>query len=184
MKARIKAAVMTAVVAAFLILISVFVYELWLHGAFLPRWIVWDKGAVSTIPPGVLAKLSDEWIIQDALSFDIDGDDSDESILLVWKRGSYGSRRPTWVEKDETSFSQHIFIYKDYDALSSEQKKHSPYKEGWHPIWMSSALPMKVSYFLEGEEISGTGRRSLDTLSPDDTKIRWGWLDWGLTRVE
>ncbi len=147
------------------------IFLLWLHGAFLPRWIEWDKNAPDIIPEGVKYKLSDEWLIQDALIFDIDGCGKDETVILLWKRGSYGSKRPTWVKRDETGFSQHIFIYKEKE-------------DGWHPIWMSSKLHFEAAGFMEGAEIPGTGRPSLDTVAPDGSRTRWGWLSWGLVEVD
>ena len=137
---------------------------LWLHGAFLPRWIKWNRDVSDVIPGGVKYKLSDDWIIQNAVVFDIDGCGEDETVLLVWKRGSYGRLRPTWVKRDEIGFSQHIFIYKDQG------------NEGWRPIWMSSRLFFEAADFSVGDEIKGAGRRSLDTVSPDGDVTRWGWL--------
>ena len=48
---------------------------------------------------------------QDILLEDIDGNGSRELIILCWKRGRFGKRRPSWVKEDEREYSQHIFIY-------------------------------------------------------------------------
>ncbi|MBQ4482317.1 MAG: hypothetical protein II966_03700 [Lachnospiraceae bacterium] len=146
---------------------SVIILILWLEGTFLPRWIVWDKECAGRIPEGVKAKLERSWLIQDELSFDIDGDGNKDEILLVWKRGSYGKKRPSWVVSDEAGFSQHIFIY-------------SLREDGWHPIWMSSKLPFEAASFEIGSEIPGTGRESLTIKAPDGSVTFWGWLSWGL----
>ncbi len=140
-------------------------------GAFLPDWIEWDGNVKEEIPAGLTERLDKSWLIQDALCFDIDGDGEDDEILLVWKRGSYGEHRPTWVTKDEDDLSQHIFIY-------------SKRSDGWHPVWMSSKLGIDVSCAETGEEIAGTGRKSLDLISPKGEVSRWGWLSWGLQRVD
>ena len=143
---------------------------LWLKGAFLPGWIVWDKECAGRIPEGVRAKLEKSWLVQNELSFDIDGDGNKEEILLVWKRGSYGKKRPSWVVSDEAGFSQHIFIYSLRD-------------DGWHPIWMSSRLPFEAASFKTGSPIPGTGRESLIINAPDGSETEWGWLSWGLELI-
>ncbi len=143
---------------------------LWLKGFFLPSWIIWNRSSEEGIPEGVKKKLESSWLVQDALNFDINGDGSAEWLLLVWKRGSYGKHRPSWVKRDEIGFSQHIFIYSERE-------------DGWHAIWMSSKLEMKAATFLMGKEIPGTGRRSLDIVAPDKSVSSWGWLSWGLQRV-
>ncbi|MBQ8955429.1 MAG: hypothetical protein IJ075_00485 [Lachnospiraceae bacterium] len=144
---------------------------LYFRGAFLPGWIEWDRDSREAVAEELEDLLDSSWLIQDALSFDIDGDGSDDRILLVWKRGSYGKHMPTWVRRNDTGFSQHIFIYSHIDNV-------------WQPVWMSSGLGMQVKTFSEGGEISGTGRRSLDITESDGSVSRWGWLTWGLTKVE
>ena len=162
---------LTLITAAAVIFTGSVLVLLWLHGAFLPRWIVWNKDTASIIPEGVRYRLSDDWLIQNALRTDIDGCGEDEAVLLVWKRGSYGNKRPTWVKHNDIGFSQHIFIYKEQDDV-------------WRPIWMSSGLNFEAADFREGEEIAGTKRKSLDTVSPDGSTKRWGWLSWGLIEVD
>ena len=51
------------------------------------------------------------FLVQDAFSTDLDRDGEKEIILLLWKIGKYGKHRPFWVERDEITFSQHVFIY-------------------------------------------------------------------------
>ncbi len=143
---------------------------LWLRGAFLPGWIEWNPECRETLPKELSEKLDSSWLLQDALSFDLTGNESAEEILLVWKRGSYGLRKPTWVKRNDAGFSQHIFIYELRD-------------DGYHPIWMSSALDFEVSSMSEGDDIPGTGRKSLDLTAPDGNISRWGWLTWGLERI-
>ena len=95
---------------------------LWLGGCFLPSWVRWRDVTVEVDLDGDGAtdelcikrrKLSvsdaagrgwqsgGDWLVQDALVGDINHDGVPELILLVWKRGSYGSQRPFWVERDE-----------------------------------------------------------------------------------
>ena len=170
-RGRIIAAVVSAALFSGAVILI-----LWLKGVFLPSWIEWNKDSRDALPPGVCNMLEASWLVQDALNFDINGDGTDEWILLVWKRGSYGPHRPTWVKRDEIGFSQHIFIYTDRSGGDGA--------EDWHAIWMSSTLKFEAACFCEGNEIGGTGRNSLDITLPDGTVTRWGWLSWGLTRVD
>ncbi len=171
MDRKLPAGRLTAAVSLSLIAAGIIISVLYLRGAFLPRWIIWNRERAETIPEGLEEKLDPFWLLQDALCFDIDGDGAEDQILLVWKRGNYGRYMPTWVRYNEAGFSQHVFIY-------------SLREDGWHAIWMSSKLGMEAASFEEGEEIPGTGRKSLDITEADGTVSRWGWLTWGLTRVE
>ncbi len=138
--------------------------------ASLPRWAEWDDKALTQIPDELKDILDPSWLIQDVLCFDINGDGNADEILLVWKRGSYGSHRPTWVKRNDSGFSQHIFIY------TRDGKR-------WKPIWMSSALHFKAASTEEGDEIPGTGRKSLIITEPSGETTKWGYLTWGLMRL-
>ena len=49
--------------------------------------------------------------VQDFLTLDIDRDGETELVLLVWRRGNYGPSKPFWVRRNDTNWSQHLFIY-------------------------------------------------------------------------
>lgn len=115
----------------------------------------------------VLWKTERGWLAQDVLAGDIDGDGTPELLALVWKRGSYGYARPFWVERDETAFSQHIFIYR-WDAA----------EERFRPLWMASALRPRVQSWALSED----GVLAIVTEAGEDT--RWAWQGWGLTRID
>lgn len=103
------------------------------------------------------------WRVQDFLVGDLDHDGGSELLLLLWKRGSYGSARPFWVQHDDFSYSQHIFIYEE--------------KEGtWKPQWMSSALKPRVRAWA----FLADGSLSIETAQGEATV--WGWRSWGLER--
>ncbi|MCR5179324.1 MAG: hypothetical protein K6C95_10125 [Lachnospiraceae bacterium] len=111
------------------------------------------------------------FVVQSSLMSDINGNGQKDMILLVWKYGSFGKHRPSWIKEDTTGLSQHIFIY----------EKRS---DGWHPIWMSSALGMRIDSIREGDEIRGTGRPSLVIAEKNGRISRWGWLHWGLVNID
>lgn len=161
-------------------------YLLWNDGAFLPRWIVWDGGTwrdgtgeyeislrgkearvirgdsvIWTSPPGVK--------VQEVISCDIDRDSEEELILLCWKIGRYGSRKPFWIDEDERRWSQHIFVYE--------------YREGEiRPKWMSSYIGQDVAHMDVWD--GGTSGKRLLLADLDGAISGWAWDSWGFTRVD
>ena len=116
-----------------------------------------------TSPKGVL--------VQDILLCDIDHDSADELILLCWRRGSFGEHMPFWVKKNDHDWGQHIFIY-DYVP------DRPAYPEKIHPIWMSSAIPMKITSFSFDENMQAI------YITEDGGRITgWAWLSWGLEMI-
>lgn len=167
-------------------------------GWFLPGWIVWKSGervsatSGSDEMDGVRIVLDqrkvrvfygnecvwtspDEIRVQDALVCDIDKDDALEMILLCWKIGRYGASRPFWVEEDEKTWSQHLFVY---DLVA----------DGVSPQWMSSYLGTAVAELSVGElsspEHETPGGPCLVFCDPDGMRSRWYWDSWGFTRFD
>ena len=149
---NIVIAILTAailIVAAFLVM--------WLNGAFLPKWIEWKEVSdTSYLKKGVKA--------QDTLSMDINRDGKDELLVLCWRIGRYGDRKPFWVKRDELKWSQHIYIYEKTD-------------EGHKAIWMASDIHTDVARWEPLDE------SLLVTYSPDNKKSVWMWNSWGLERL-
>ena len=175
-------------IAAGIVLLAGIVIIMWLRGVFLPRWVTWKTG---TFDYGGKAELvlkhrritvnlkdpasadpvwqsESGWLVSDCIIGDIDHDDEDEVILLVWKRGSYGKFKPIWVENDEKTWSQHIFIY-DYIDEKDDRLK---------PVWMSSKMGIEASDIrLDDEE-------KLHITTPEGKDTVWYWQSWGLTLIE
>ena len=149
---NIVIAILTAailIVAAFLVM--------WLNGALLPKWIEWKEVSdTSYLKKGVKA--------QDTLSMDINRDGKDELLVLCWRIGRYGDRKPFWVKRDELKWSQHIYIYEKTD-------------EGYKAIWMASDIHTDVARWEPFDD------SLLVTYSPDNQKSVWMWNSWGLERL-
>ena len=66
-----------------------------------------------------------DWQVQDVLVMDIDRDQQEELVLLVWKHGSYGRHLPVWEKKNDIRLEQHIFIYRlqEYPEQNNEYVK-------------------------------------------------------------
>ena len=156
----------------------------WTKGAFLPSWILWQEKTLE--PPTEDAPTSitldrrhltvfkddkaawqspDNVLVQDFLWCDINHDSADELILLCWRIGRYGDAKPFWVEKDEKTWSQHIYIYEwRNDEI--------------HPLWMASDIGMDVVSF----DFSETNRLCITETNQRQTY--WDWLSWGLTLIK
>lgn len=102
--------------------------------------------------------------VQQCASADIDRDGHDELIMLVWKRGSYGSHMPFWVDKNDNELAQHIFIYKWEHSRTSKLRA----------IWMSSAVSDNFDYL-------STGGNGEVIISDTDGGVKaWIWEGFGL----
>lgn len=166
--------------------IAAVLYVLWIQGCFLPGWIRWkeadiydSRGEYEIVLQGRSADIMynqekiwtspDGVKVQDALFCDIDGDDAEELILLCWKRGRYGKDKPFWVEKDESDWSQHIFVYECHEKTVK-------------PKWMSSYIGQEVDSVLAG---SGTAfPHSLLLTDREGLISSWAWDFWGFTRED
>lgn len=162
------------------------IYALWNNGAFLPRWIIWknrtifdqteqyqvvleQKEVQVLLDDKVLWNSPENVKVQDILSCDIDRDQKDELILLCWKIGRYGKRRPLWVEQDEKKWSQHIFVYEYSDKEI-------------RPKWMSSYIGVDVVTMQENGKNTPDTRLWLTDVNGEISS--WIWDSWGFTKEE
>ena len=161
----------------------------WHKGAFLPRWIIWQEkeeiygfSEISNLNQlkfilknkrleldkdnTVLWTSPKDILVQDFLWCDINHDNKAELVILCWRIGRYGNAKPYWVENDEHTWSQHIYIYELRD------------NEEIHPIWMASDIGMDVKDWSFDD---------IDRLVITETSGRrtsWDWVSWGLSLVK
>lgn len=105
-------------------------------------------------------------LVQDFLWCDINHDNKAELLILCWRIGRYGNAKPYWVENDEHTWSQHIYIYELRD------------NEEIHPLWMASDIGMDVKDWSFDD---------IDRLVITETSGRrtsWDWVSWGLSLVK
>ncbi len=107
--------------------------------------------------------LPEEVRAQDFLYDDIDGDGRKDLIVLCWKRGRYGKHRPTWVEHDEISWSQHIYIYRIEDDRVI-------------PKWMASDIGVDAASW---EYQNGL----LYITDTEGNVTKWKWIHRGLEKM-
>ena len=167
---------MLIALAALLIVLLSWQYR---GGWLLPMWIRWEQTSigepvelslrnrkVTAFSDGKVVWQSDENVrVQSVLREDIDHDSEAELLLLCWKRGRYGDSRPFWVEEDEQTWSQHIYIYDWEDGQIT-------------PIWMASDLGREV------ESWSFSEKTRLLLRERDGGETSWDWQTWGLSQVQ
>ena len=140
-------------------------YEIVLHGKTVRVTYLADV----KYDTGVIWTSRQEVKVQKALSCDIDNDGVDELVLLCWKKGRYGEHKPFWVEADEDTWSQHLFVY-EYNAGKIS------------PKWMSSYLGQDIA------DVTSNNKAAPDMClwfrSPDDEMSSWKWDSWGFTRLD
>ena len=117
----------------------------------------------------------ENWWIDDFFIGDATNDGNSELCLSVWKEGSFGPYKPFWVDKDDTSVKNHLFIYRFEDSMLK-------------PVWQSSNLdyPIVNAKLLD---LDGDGENELivkegSYTDPNRREISlWKWDEWGFRRV-
>lgn len=153
---------------------------------FTPTWVAWghgaqmqdldgdgsveevllDRGRVEVREGGrTRCETPRSWAVSDVFCADMDGQPGAEVTMLAWKRGSYGTSRPFWVEFNDNDLEQHVFIFR--------------YAEGeLQPLWMSSSIGANTAYASMDE------RAYLHLVSLDGDHTVWQWDEWGLVEAD
>ena len=108
--------------------------------------------------------------VSDVCVGDLDGDGYDEIILLLWKRGSYGTSHPYWQKNDLYRFSQHLFIYTLRDGQIT-------------PWWFSSAIGVRAADISLAVHPDGK-RQMICITDPEGKESCWYWHGFGLAKLE
>ncbi|HHT72030.1 MAG TPA: hypothetical protein GX016_10800 [Firmicutes bacterium] len=117
----------------------------------------------------------DDWWVDNFVLGDANNDGICDLSLSVWKAGSFGPCKPFWVEEDDRSIKNHLFIFK----LVGNMVK---------PLWQSSNLD-RPNYEIWLGDVDGDGKNELVTLEGDYTDCQhrqigvWKWNGWGFSRL-
>ncbi len=152
-----------------------------------PLWVEWKEKTISlgddltaTLSKKTLVITGDEdhkavfwqsesnWKVQDVFVTDLDLDGEPELGLLVWKIGRYGKHRPFWIEKNEDTWSQHIFLY-DVE------------KNVFPPKWFASDIGREVHAL---EVVEDGDIPVLLLTDGEGEKTAWIWSSFGLKNIE
>jgi hypothetical protein len=115
------------------------------------------------------------WWVDDFFIGDANNDGMSDLNLLIWKAGSFGSRRPFWITRDDTSIKSHLFIFKMFEG-------------SFKPIWQSSNLD-RPNYGSVLADINGDGKNELvvsegNYTIPGERRVSvWQWNGWGFTVI-
>lgn len=107
---------------------------------------------------------------------DANNDGRPELNLLLWKEGSFGPQRPFWVEGEDRSVKNHLFVFK----LEEGEIK---------AVWQSSNLdrPNLRAALIDRD---GDGKKELLALegtytgSGEFQLTLWQWNGWGFSRLQ
>lgn len=183
---RLKKIIMALAVGTSITCICAFAFLLWRNGAFLPQWISWENRIiyekakcyqVALADKGVRVIRDDEVVwespenvkVQDIILCDIDRDMQEELLVLCWKIGRYGKRMPFWIEEDEKTWSQHLFVY---EYQETEMR----------PKWMSSYIGQDVVRLQDNGKDAPYTRIWLTDLNGNTNS--WMWDSWGFVKEE
>ena len=151
------------------------------HSFSVPTWVLFEEkeitsknGLFVTLSDGKVSvkdsesaikwSLGDELKVQDILLSDLDGDEIEELIALVWKKGKYGKDMPFWVSQNDNELSQHIFIYELMPDGNVKQK------------WFASDIGQQISRMKMMEKNS----MILLTETVSGENNLWKWDSFGL----
>jgi hypothetical protein len=101
------------------------------------------------------------WLVADALACDITTDDSTpELVMLVWRRGNYGSSHPFWESGLDLHWRLHVYIM----HLDGEKLR---------PVWMGHGLDEEVV------SLASSAPGTLALIDRDGTTVTWRWRQGG-----
>ena len=124
----------------------------------------------------IIWQSSDEWWVDYFFLGDINNDGTPELCLLLWKEGSFGPYKPFWLDENDPSVKNHLFIYKLKDG-------------DFKPVWQSSNLdcPNYQAALIDpesnGENILAVTEGSYTDPQKKETTL-WKWNGWGFTRID
>ena len=157
------------------------------HQLLVPSWVSWRERQLSCDLDGdgrletlelsgrrvtvraesgqVLYESKPEWQVCDLLLGDVDRDGLSEFVMVVWRRGNYGSSRPFWETEPDLRMTQHLYVMGMQDGEV-------------RPFWMGHELRAAVVEVAIDEQ----GRLLLTT--DDGSTTVWYWDVWGFTLEE
>ncbi len=105
------------------------------------------------------------WLVSDVVTGDADGDGLPELLMLVWRRGNYGTSQPFWDTAPDLRMTQHLYVM----GLRGGKVR---------PVWMSHELGTGLQ--AASVEVPSPAHVSIATRQ-GETSL-WAWDCFGFSR--
>ena len=144
-----------------------------------PSWIIWNDRQLDITAEGKEYHLEirdrtvtvngeqafdDDWKAAEMIECDLDEDGEADILFLMWNHMDFGDHHPFWLEKDEETLNEHVYIYNLRDGYLK-------------PKWMSSYIDPKI------KKIS-TEKNIIYVTDPEDEESVWAWIGFGIERID
>lgn len=164
------------VLLAFLVTFKQVAYISFENGDFkvTKKWEMVDPITKNTQLPPKLS-LDDELDVEEVILGDFTNNGTEDVGIYLWKVGNYGDSLPFWVEENDKSYMQHLYII--------ERTGPKSYKS----VWNSSNLPYyNLKTYLT--DIDKDGLNEIIVLeqpydSAHKTVAMWQWDNWGFKNI-
>lgn len=135
----------------------------------IPKRTIKEKQIPSNIP------LDEHFKVDEILHGDFTNNGNEDLAIYLWKRGNYGYSVPFWVQENDQSYKQHLFVYEQKDPLY------------YRSVWNSSNLP----YINQKTILADIDKDGLNEIAvieqpynaPYKNIAVWQWDDWGFKNI-
>ena len=135
----------------------------------IPNRTIKEKTIPASIP------LDKHFKVDEILHGDFTNNGNEDLAIYLWKRGNFGYSLPFWLEENDQSYKQHLFVYEQKDRLN------------YRAVWNSSNLPY-INQKTILDDIDGDGLNEIAVIEqPYNASYKniavWQWDDWGFKNI-
>lgn len=113
--------------------------------------------------------------VEEVILGDFTNNGTEDVGIYLWKEGNYGDSLPFWVEENDKSYQQHLFIIERTG------------KQSYKSVWNSSNLPyINMKTYLT--DLDKDGLNEIVVLEKPYGKAQktvaiWQWDNWGFKNI-
>jgi hypothetical protein len=138
------------------------------------RWEIPKYKIKNKLIPRVIL-LDEHFKVDEILNGDFTNNGNEDIAIYLWKKGNYGYSLPFWIEENDNSYKQHLFVYEKLDRLN------------YRSVWNSSNLP----YINQKTILADIDKDGLNEIAvieqpynaPYKTIAVWQWDNWGFKNI-